>query len=203
MSKNLVKEYFSKTQEERDEYLLSVGDDGVELLFGEMTVDEYRKAKKEFCDFHSCPITKPIEKLNLIMKREFAEQIIRGEKTVEFRAYSRHYIDRLVDKDVCNFVDMHGGEPIVQLMFHDFINEVRRAKVIHFHNYNNSWYLDVECVENGLISCVKEEVEYLKNVHNSTELEEELEYYEKGKINERPYYFYFVVGNVLDTNIKI
>lgn len=201
MSKNFVKDYFSKSQEERDKMILEIGDNGIDKLFGEMSADEYKQAKKDFCEHHGCPIAKPVECLNLIMRKEFAEEILRGEKKVEFRAYSKHYIDRLVDKEVCNFVDLKGGEPIVEVLFHDFINEVRPVKKIHFHNYNNSWFLDVECSENGLIACVKEEVEYLNKEFDSHDLDEELATYEKGKINNRPYYFYFVVSKILATNL--
>lgn len=201
MSKNLAKDYMSKSQQERDKMILGLGDDGIEQLFGEMTADEYKQAKVDFCEFHGCPMTKPVECLNLIMRREFAEEILRGEKKVEFRAYSKHYIDRLVDKEVCNFVDLKGDEPIIGAMFHDFINEVRSVKKIHFHNYNNSWYLDVECIENGLVACVKEEVEYLNKEYNSHDLDDELATYESGEIKNRPYYFYFVVGKILSTNL--
>ena len=52
-----------------------------------MKKNDFKTMQEEFYSSHpDCPRPKEIEVLNLIMRREHAEEIIKGEKPVEFRA---------------------------------------------------------------------------------------------------------------------
>ena len=51
--------------------------------FDSMTDVEYFAAEDEFMEKYNAPKCKPIEVLDLIMRREFAEEILSGEKKVE------------------------------------------------------------------------------------------------------------------------
>lgn len=163
--------------------------------------------------YPDAPVSEDIECLNLIMRKEFAMQILRGEKKVEIRAYSQFYYNRLFDKTVMEWGDKKAeemqkngvDEGIVNAFVADcvdFLSPLRRVKKIHFHNYDNTWYLDVECVDNYQLAVVREQVEELQELYDCHEFDEMLEDLEKKKDKERPLYFYFVVGKVIDTNLK-
>lgn len=163
----------------------------------------FEKARKEFFEAHpEVPRPKPVECLNLIMRREFAEEILAGTKKVEIRAYSPHYCDRLYDKDVLAFEERHWGDDLLRMQMIDFNDSVRAVKKIHFHNYNNSWYLDVECIDNNTVLMVDEQVKYLQDEYGCHEFDEELEKLNKRNEPNRPIYFYFAVGQILGTNLK-
>ena len=182
-----------------------------------MTIEEYIKlqskfgdpkvfdeARNKFFEEHpDCPKPEPIDCLNLIMRREFAEAILKGEKTVEIRAYSQHYCDRLYDKKVLEYEDAHWDDDLMRKQMIDFNDSVRAVHKIHFHNYNNSWYLDVECVDNNTVIVIDDQVKYLQDEFNCHEFDEELAHLNKRNAKDRPIYFYFAVGKVLDTNLTV
>ena len=162
----------------------------------------YEQMRKEFFEQHpDCPRPKPIECLNLIMRREFAEEILAGTKKVEIRSYSQHYVDRLYDKDVLAYEDKHWDDEVMRMQMIDFNDSVRAVKKIHFHNYNNSWFLDVECVDNNTVLLVNEQVKYLQDEYGCHEFDEELERLNRRNAEERPTYFYFAIGETLGTNL--
>ena len=152
--------------------------------------------KKKYPDYVE---SKDVEVLNLIMKREFAEQILRGEKKVEFRAVSDHYISRLIDKNVVEFKKNHLDDDDVQ----DFCDPLRIVKKIHFHNYNNSWYLDVSVKSNDYVGVDEEGIKFMHETfgcHELDELYESLTEAERKKY--APCFFYFEVGEILGTNLS-
>lgn len=160
-------------------------------------------ARKQFFEEHpDCPKPKPVECLNLIMRKEYAEEILSGQKTVEIRAYSQHYCDRLYDKDVLEYENLHWDDDLMRMQMIDFNDSVRAVKKIHFHNYNNSWFLDVECIDNNTVVLNDEQVGFLQDEYNCHEFDEMLADLNKRKAKERPIFFYFAVGRVLDTNLK-
>lgn len=160
------------------------------------------EAKDKFFEkYPDCPVSEPIKCLNLIMKREFAEAIVNGEKKVEYRAYSQHYYDRLYDKKVAAYASKVADEDLDDYM--EFAKPLRTVEKIHFHPYNNSWWLDVECIDNFTACPCKEDVEYLEAEYGDTELKDMQREFDgqKGNTN-RPIFFYFAVGKILDTNLR-
>lgn len=165
--------------------------------------EEYWAQKdKEFEELYpDCPKAKPIECLNLIMKKTFAEQIANGEKKLELRAFSQHYYDRLIDKDVVNYVAAHEGDEKFQ-EYLPCVNEIRPVKKIHYHNYNNSWFLDVECKKTNIRFAAKMDAEYLYKEYGCDELLRLSRDLDAKKEEYRPCFFVFLVGKVLDTNLN-
>ena len=164
----------------------------------------FDEARRKFFEEHpDCPKPKPIECLNLIMRREFAEEILAGTKTVEVRSYSKHYAERQYDKDVLAYEDKHWDDELMRLQMLDFNDSVRAVKKIHFHNYNNTWFLDVECIDNNTVLMVDEQVRYLQNEYDCHEFDEELAELNKRKAEYRPMYFYFAIGKIIDTNLDL
>ena len=135
------------------------------------------------------------------MKKVNAEQILAGTKKLEFRAYSDFYIRRLIDQEVADYLTSHIEDEEVMT----FCNDIRQVKTIHFHDYNNSWFLDVECTFNDAFAIVPNDIRMLNEKYGCHDYDEDLKRMEAMKVpaDERPYLFYFVCGKVLDTNLKV
>lgn len=160
---------------------------------GDALFEEHKRKREELLSkYPNYQDAKPIKVLNLIMKKQFAEAIIRGEKKVEVRSYSSHYVDRLLDKDVCDFMALHENEDVI-----DVCQPLRDVLTIHFHNYNNSWSLDVECEFNNLIAVNDDTVSYYQEEYGCHEFDEELARLKAIRSKKEPLYFTFVLGKVL------
>ncbi len=131
---------------------------------------------------------KEFEAYDLVMRRENAQAIIDGKKTVEIRSFNSHYMSLFYDKEKRkNFdpSDLSAEEPF------------KETKYIRFHNYNYSWYLDVEIDEIGSIMLDKEGIGGLQEDFNFHELDSELERYKDTPADEIPFVFYLHIKKVV------
>lgn len=165
------------------------------------SLDAFYKAQADYWQKNPKAQPKAVACLNLIMKREFAEKILKGEKKLEFRAYTQHYVDRLIDKDVDNYLADHEGKEDDDL--HTFAEVVRPVLKIHFHNYSNSWHLDVECTNNFIMPIAEPWVKNIQDTFGCHEMDEMLADLEKRKAKDRPLFFVFALGKVLDTDLNV
>lgn len=164
--------------------------------------EEFIAAYQEFYENHpEAPIANGIECLDLIMKKVYAEQILAGTKKLEFREYKDFYIRRIIDGDVQEYIHEHNDDDDVLT----FCNDIRQVKTIHFHDYNKSWFLDVECTYNDAFSITKEDICMLNEKYGCHDYDDDLKHMEVMNVpqNERPWIFYFVCGKVLDTNLGV
>lgn len=149
--------------------------------------------------FRKYPDIKPSENikcLSLLLKKEFAEAIINGEKTVEFRNYTKYYCGRLYDAKLVQYGDAHVSDKDME-DFVDFTRPLRKVETIHFHNYNNTWSLDVEVIDNWTVIVDKAGVQDMQEAFGCHELDGLLEELEEKKATERPIFFYFALGKVI------
>ena len=168
--------------------------------FGDQAI--FNTARKKFFAEHpDCPRPKPIPCLDLVLRREYAEQIFFDEKRVEIRSYSAHYCGRLYDKDVLTYEEKHWDNELMKMQMIDFNDSVRAVETLHFHNYNNTWFLDVECIDNNTVVLVDDQVKFLQDEYDFHEFDEELDELNKQGAKERPIYFYFAIGAILGTNL--
>ena len=161
---------------------------------------QVRAFQEKFPDFKPA---KDIEVLNLIMTRKNAKEILSGNKKVEYRAVSDHYVGRLIDKDVVKFLEKHqDDEEVAKAQDEGIIDALRVVRKIHFHDYNNSWYLDCDVLVNDTCIVMKEDMDALHEMYDSHDLDELYKTMELNKEKERPVFFTFVIDKVTDTNLK-
>lgn len=141
---------------------------------------------------------KQVEAYDLLMKKEYALEILSGKKRVEFRSFTDHYISRFMDREAMKRNKAKGNPTIEELR-----EEVRTdIEYIHFHNYNNSWYLDVEIEGIGYCFVDSQDIGPL-----AEEFDDFKAYIEDAKKNdqlppdERPMMFYIVLAEVVATNL--
>ena len=75
------------------------------------------------------------------------------------------------------------------------VTSIKIVRSLHFHNYNNSWEMDVECIANGIIAICPEDIKMLQDNFNCHELDDMLETCEEYGDNP-PLLFYFACGKI-------
>lgn len=163
----------------------------------------WEEENKEFLKkYQDCPKAEDLEVLDLIMTKKNALEILEGKKTVDLRGHTKHYCDQLYDKKVLDFLDKHKDDEEVQKALEQgFIEPLRIVRKIHFHNYFNSWYMDVECTANEVAALIPRDIEFLQETYNCHELDDMLAEAEKKKALERYAFFWFALGEVLGTDL--
>ena len=163
------------------------------------TDEEFVKASNEFFTKHpDAPQADDIECLNLIMKKEYARQIVAGTKKLEYRACSDFYNRRLIDERVSQYIIDHINDEEVLT----FCNDIRQVKKIHFYSYSNTWHLDVEVDYNGAFSPVKEDIEMLHNEYGVHDWDADFADFERAGVpdEDRPWIFYFSISKILSSS---
>lgn len=94
-----------------------------------------------------------VEALSLIMRKEFAQQIVDGTKKFEVRDgssfYNKIFLNPKKKEEFETFLKT-GEHPKSEAWYdiHYYTRDVSELPGwVHFHNYSNSWSLDVEIVD--------------------------------------------------------
>lgn len=138
------------------------------------------------------------EAYDLLMKKKFALEIVQGKKKVEFRSFSDYYASRFLDKEKAKQNKAEGKTTL-----DDLSEEIRNdIKFIHFHDYNNSWYLDVEL--EGIGYCIVDSYDIEPLAEEYADFKDYLaDAKENDKLPEddRPMIFYLPIKQVISTNL--
>jgi len=136
---------------------------------------------------------KEVQAYDFLMKKENALDIVSGKKKVEIRSFSDYYHKILTDKEQ----DEKNHENI-----DEYIVPIRTdIEFIHFHNYNNSWFLNVKIDEIGLSMMDKEDIEMLEEDFNFHDFDNEWQQYSNLPDEEKPMFYWFSITEVIDHNL--
>ena len=121
------------------------------------------------------------EAFDLIMRKQFAWDILEGRKRVEFRDTTKFYMKRFV-KDLEK-------------------SELREdVRCIHFHDYGNTWYLDVVIEYICVRSLIPRDIDFFHK-YGHHEYDEEIKANEGKTAGEAGYLFCLPILAVLSTNL--
>ena len=166
-------------------------------ITSERSAEFYRK-------YPDCPRPEPLDRLALPLKREYAEAIIAGTKPVEFRECKPHYGNRIFDKAVMHWRDLHDADPSITDEDFACADPIRPVRTIHFYDYNGTWFLDVAIKKTGLITITDVDIQMLQDRFACHDYDAEPARLAAIGIpeNERPLLFYFAVDKVIDSNLR-
>lgn len=150
-------------------------------------------------------IDRYVDTLDLIMAKANAKDIIDGRKKVEYRKFSDFYIKRMMDMDCVKSLEKYkDDEEVIALCapydVRDVIDPVKIIYNIHFHDYKNSWSLDVECIDNDLRLVTPEEAEYM---YEEFKDEEMLRFIEEQGDDFEPFNIFFLAIGEIKNRINI
>ncbi|WP_071133854.1 hypothetical protein [Millionella massiliensis] len=143
-----------------------------------------------------------VEAYSLLMRKEFALEIITGKKKVEFRSFSDYYVSQFMDTEAIRRNKKSGfiaGDENAE-------EEFKAIEYIHFHNRNNSWFLDVKINDIGMFCVDTEDIdEYTQNEPAYPDFEEfraDAKEHDKLPPEERPMMFFLAIEKVVATNLR-
>lgn len=163
----------------------------------------FEKARKIFFGEHpEVPRPKPIQCLDLVIDPAGAYEIIIGRRMVVYEPYDE-FADDLYDENVMAFEEAHWEDEPMRLQLLDFTDSVRGVLNLHLHDEDETWYIDIECVENNTVIPQDDQVKDLQDRFGFHDLDAELTELNRlhTPVEERPSYFYFALGKITKTNL--
>jgi len=136
-----------------------------------------------------------VQAFDFLMKRENALDIISGKKKLEIRSFSPYYHKLLTDKEQERKNRDNPEEDIVPIR--------TDIEFIHFHNYNNSWFLNVKINEVGLSMIEKEDIEMLAEDFGFHDFDNEWSLYKDLPNSEKPLFYWFSIIEIINHNLNI
>lgn len=135
-----------------------------------------------------------VEAYALVMKKEYALEILKGSKTVEFRTTSKKYDGMFLDKTILKINETlrkQGRDDECESPFRTDI------EAIHFYPYNNSWHLDVAIDEIGIVEISEEGAKFLAEEFGCHEFDDEWQQFADLPEDEIPLVYYIHICEVI------
>lgn len=135
-----------------------------------------------------------VEAYDLILKKPYALDILEGRKTVEIRAYSPFYCSRFTDAHLFD-----ENEKLRAAGREDECVPPWRTDIgfVHFHDYGNTWFLDVGLDEIGLTDMTEEGVRFLAEEFGFHEYDNEWQQFAGLPEDEVPAFFYLHINEIV------
>lgn len=131
------------------------------------------------------------EAFDLIMKKEFAYPILTGEKKLEFRRPIPLYCAKFLKK--WRYADRHDPDYFVP----------RDIRCVHFHDYGNSWFLDIGIEYVDTFTIHPQSLQYLHK-YGHYEYDDDISIVPKNTpINKASWMFALPVLEVINTNLDL
>ena len=140
---------------------------------------------------------KEVEAYGLKMKKENALEIIAGKKTLEIRSFNPFYCRMFTDKEQLEKNTKLREEGRGD----ECIEPIKNVQYIHFHDYNNSWFLDVQIDEAGISTMCQEDVEMLAEDFDFHDYDNEWQQFEETSEEEKPIFYWFHIKSIVGKNI--
>ena len=167
-----------------------------------MSDRKYFLAMDEFMTRYNAPQCEPIKQLDLLLSREEADEILQGERQVVVRPFNNQYFECLTDHHVDEWMTAHRDSFGMDMeAFTEFMCATRPVEKIHFHDEQNTWYIDVICWENALIPITRENIQDLNDRFGCKDLNRLFMKVANGidVHSEPPLYYYFAIGDIIGT----
>lgn len=120
---------------------------------------------------------------SLVMRRENAEAILRGEKKLEVRASTPYYQRMFIDEN----------RPLEE----DEIVPFRNTCAVHFYSTGAPWTLDCFIDKIGVAELTAEDVADLGELYDFHDFDDEVKKYEGVPDDERPEFFYLAIDEII------
>lgn len=160
--------------------------------------DEMDSVYDEFVKQHpDFPQPRLIDRLDLVMRKAMAKEIVDGKKKVEYRRATPHYVKRLEDQESIAWLNrLDTPAPDIAQLY------LRMVDILHFHNYNNSWTLDVECEGVFILPLDINSGIFVKEVYGDDEYLKEAQALEAEGVKEedRPWFYVFALGEIVNSH---
>lgn len=140
---------------------------------------------------------KEVEAYSLIMKKENALEIISGKKKLEIRSFSDYYVQMFTDKKLVAENDKLKEEGRDD----ECVAPLKATEYIRFHDYNNSWYLDVHVHEIALYMMCQEDIEELAEEFDFHDYDNEWQKYENTPDEDKPLFYWLHIDKVIGHNL--
>lgn len=169
----------------------------------EPSEEEYEEERDRFRKkYPDLPEPQLMECLDLIITRQMAQQIIDGTLTVDYRADCQYYNDLLIDDDVWDYCQAHRDDEELNAGLNIFYSEIRLVDTIHFHDFNNTWYLDVEVDYNDVCLATKADHDVMREDYKSRFLADKVKWQRANPLAPIRTYFYFAIERVIAHNLN-
>lgn len=137
---------------------------------------------------------KEMQAFDFLMKKENALDILSGNKKVEIRSFSPFYYRLIHDKE---------QDKLNQKDPDNFIPPIRAdVSFIHFHNYNNSWFLNVRINEIGVGNLSEQYISDFSKEFNFHDFDDEWQQYKDLPEDKIPGFYWFAIKEVVNHNIN-
>jgi hypothetical protein len=134
-----------------------------------------------------------VEAYDLLMRKEYALDIISGKKTLEIREFKSHYVNMFTDKE-----QLAKNEELRKAGKDDeCIEPLKATQYVRFHNYNYSWTLDVEIDEIGISTVCREDIEDLADAFDFHDYDNEWQQYEHLDDDEKPVFYWLHIKEIV------
>lgn len=134
-----------------------------------------------------------VEAYALIMKKENALEILRGEKTIEIRVDSPKYVKMFTDQEQVERnrkAEAEGRD--------EWESPLRKdIGFVHFYNYAGTWSLDCEIDEIGTASLIKDDIDFLNEEYGFHDFDDQWQEFEGKPEEEIPFFFYLHIAAIV------
>lgn len=136
---------------------------------------------------------KEVEAYDLLMRKEYALDIISGKKTLEIREFKSHYVRMFTDKD-----QLKKNEGLRKEGKDDeCVDPFKLVSYIRFHNYDYDWILDVRIDEIGIGTMCQGDIEDLADSFGFHDYDNEWQQYEHLADDEKPVFYWLHVKEIV------